>query len=186
MLLVDQRMVAGNSEDASYLSAISRQPDRRVYLTTDLVEVDDPETHQHDLYSVNDAAAASGGTNVWLTSVVDRIKFLWPSAPPLLYWDQMNRVIFLEINTTWNILVSNLTFKDDFCTSRNSKVCANQTFGFCWCTYYLELRLNELVEMFIIDTGRMLGYESHSMHLSGHKLALISAQAVKLFIFVYS
>lgn len=85
--MVDQRVAKGSQPEEAVLTAIaSREPDRRVYLNPDLVDADDPEVHQHDLYPF------AGSLTTWYTGAFDRIKFLMPSAPPLLYWDRMNKV----------------------------------------------------------------------------------------------
>ena len=85
-ILADQRVPFGQNE--AFFKAISRKPDRQIYLNFDLIAVDDPETQQHDLYPFGTS------TTTWLTATINRVKFLQPSLPPLLNWDDMNRVNF--------------------------------------------------------------------------------------------
>jgi hypothetical protein len=54
--------------------------------------------------------------------------------------------------------------------------------GFCWCTHFIEVKANELIEMFFIDNGHLMGYDGHSVHLSGYKMALIASNKVGTFI----
>lgn len=104
-------------EDA-YCTAISRKPDRQIYINPDLIDVDDPEFHQHDLYPYY------GSVNTWFSSAIDRIKFLWPSQPPLLNWDQMNKVSHIYFKNYSKFLghVFNVLKFYTFCSQINATI----------------------------------------------------------------
>jgi hypothetical protein len=81
------------------------------------------------------------------------------------------------INSYHFCLTIVFNLKKLFCnTTKNLEACPDQSLGFCECTHILELKLNELVELFVIDGGYFS--EPHSAHIHGYKMALIGQEKV--------
>ena len=71
--------------------------------------------------------------------------------------------------------------KSQFCnkTTKN-KACPNSRTKLCECVHMLEFKLNELVEIILVDGGNLP--ENHAMHLHGHHFAFIGLEQAKYFI----
>jgi hypothetical protein len=62
--------------------------------------------------------------------------------------------------------------------------CPDQTAKWCWCLHTVELNLNELVEVILSerDDGEWFT-QTHSVHLHGHKFAVLAQKQVNQLIF---
>lgn len=143
----DLRHPEGLNDD--YLLRISKQADRVFYLNYDHWPINDGEIHKTNLYSYENSIKK------WKSASVNGIKFEMPSSPPLLYWKDMN--------------------KTNFCNETNNK-CLNES-TFCTCTHFLQFKLNELIELVLID-GNFF-HEYHPIHLHGHHFVVIGVGKFK-------
>ena len=126
---------------------ISREPDRKFYFHIGMDFVTSPEYHPEDLYPI-DVIHKLYPEYEFLTPRLNGINFLLPQTPLLYQQDEKTRALV--------------------CNQENySKFCVNKDpVKYCSCTQVQEVKLNDLVEIVLLDPFNSNSHYSHPMHVT--------------------
>ncbi|XP_071552514.1 uncharacterized protein [Panulirus ornatus] len=131
--------------DALAPSLLQPQVDRQFYLAFDFKQVNNSMLFNPDLYPFN------GVSEEWqiYTPQVNGLSFKFPATPPLSQPEAAQPTI---------------------CLYDETPPCMGD---FCSCTYVLEVRLGQTVEMVLVDEGN-IGDENHPFHLHGYSFDVVA------------
>ncbi|XP_058802841.1 uncharacterized protein LOC131670882 [Phymastichus coffea] len=129
---------------------LKAEVDRQIFINLDTMAIDNYDYHRRNLYGYNEVAADRRLISLQLNHIT--MKF--PPFPLLSQYESIT--------------------PDMLCNSSYIPSGANCTVDYCACTHVINLKLNEVVELVMIDQG-LAARIDHPMHLHGHFFRVVAS-----------
>ncbi|XP_077975451.1 uncharacterized protein LOC120332721 [Styela clava] len=139
----------------------AEKPDQTHFIGFDFYKVNNPTFNHPDWYPIEDMPRNSH----LYTPQLNNISFAFPKHPMLTQYEQIDSTQNCDPEAArWN------QSRSEFCQD-----------DFCMCTYVIDVKVGNLVELVIYDEGRTFD-AGHPMHLHGQHFAVMAMKKIGAFI----
>jgi hypothetical protein len=83
-----------DKENADYLNKLSKTPDKKFYLSVDMIKINDDSMNNELLYPIS---AQTSFEPTWIP-LINNISMMMPSKPVLFDWDSIPKVSFIFLH----------------------------------------------------------------------------------------
>ncbi|XP_041365213.1 laccase-2-like [Gigantopelta aegis] len=133
-------------------------PDKKFYLRVDFNRINNYNYHSPELYPLENVTSAME----LLTNQINYISSILPPSPLLTQHGDVP--------------------EEMFCNERTVK--KNCTLEFCECVHVQDVRLNDVIELVIVDEGQS-HWSNHPFHLHGHQFRVVALEKVSKQAYAY-